>query len=115
MGKASRVDRLLDSKTEISVAEGTMTSLSMLLQNHLLTTKFYVPIAPGPLICRSRLTALLDKSLQYPLTLVSAPLASAKLPYLLAGVNHCLQATLGPPGSLSRRRTTNLGSSGQVF
>ena len=78
MKEASRVDRRLDSKTEMPVAEGTMTSTSMHLQNHLLATKFYVPVALGPLICRPRLTALLDKSLNYPLTLVSAPAGFGK-------------------------------------
>ena len=78
MGEASRVDRRLDSKTEMPVAEGTMTSTSMLLQNQLLATKFYVPVAPGPLISRPRLTALLDKSLKRPFTLVSAPAGFGK-------------------------------------
>src|SRR5437879_13185879 len=41
-------------------------------ENQLLTTKFYVPISLGPLISRPRLTTLLNESLQYPLTLVSA-------------------------------------------
>src|SRR4051812_26454282 len=41
-------------------------------QNQLLTTKFFVPVTAGPLISRPRLTSLLDESLKYPLTLVSA-------------------------------------------
>ncbi|HEY4036670.1 MAG TPA: LuxR C-terminal-related transcriptional regulator [Ktedonobacteraceae bacterium] len=45
---------------------------SMLLENQLLVTKFYVPVTLGPLISRPRLTGLLDESLKYPLTLVSA-------------------------------------------
>ena len=36
------------------------TSISMLLQNQLLATKFYPPVASGPLISRPRLAALLD-------------------------------------------------------
>ncbi len=40
--------------------------------NRLLATKFYVPVGSGTVILRPRLTALLDKSLNYPLTLVSA-------------------------------------------
>jgi len=42
------------------------------LESQLLVTKFYVPTAPGRLIARPRLTSLLNKSLEYPLTLVSA-------------------------------------------
>src|SRR5256885_8133561 len=38
----------------------------------LLATKFYAPATAGPLISRPRLTSLLDESLKYPLTLVSA-------------------------------------------
>ena len=45
---------------------------SLLIENQLLTTKFYVPVASGPLISRPRLTTLLNESLKYPLTLVSA-------------------------------------------
>src|SRR5258708_4220185 len=48
------------------------------IQNHLLATKFFVPVAPGPLISRPRLSALLDKSLKYPLTFVSAPAGFGK-------------------------------------
>src|SRR3954453_4264529 len=46
--------------------------IPMLVQNQLLATKFYVPVAPGTLISRPRLTALLDESLKRPFTLVSA-------------------------------------------
>ena len=46
----------------------TLTSL----ENQLLVTKFYVPVTSGTLISRPRLTSLLDESLKYPLTLVSA-------------------------------------------
>jgi len=42
------------------------------LENQLLTTKFYVPVSLGPLLSRPRLTSLLNESLKYPLTLVSA-------------------------------------------
>src|SRR5437868_6289632 len=45
---------------------------SIPLENQLLATKFYIPMASGPLISRPRLTTLLNESLQYPLTLVSA-------------------------------------------
>jgi LuxR family maltose regulon positive regulatory protein len=45
---------------------------SMPLENQLLVTKFYIPVKSGSLISRPRLTRLLDESLKYPLTLVSA-------------------------------------------
>src|SRR5260370_14638322 len=48
------------------------------IQNQLLTTKFYVPVASGPLISRPRLTSLLDESLKRPFTLVSAPAGFGK-------------------------------------
>ncbi len=52
---------------------------STAIQSQLLTTKFYVPAAaPRTLITRPRLSALLDKSLTYPLTLVSAPAGFGK-------------------------------------
>ncbi|HEX3642220.1 MAG TPA: LuxR family transcriptional regulator, partial [Ktedonobacteraceae bacterium] len=47
-------------------------------QNQLLATKFYVPVASGPLISRPRLNALLQESLKQPLTLVSAPAGFGK-------------------------------------
>jgi len=52
----------------------TSTNLSTHIQSQLLVTKFYVPIAPGTLIARPRLTSLLHESLKYPLTLVLAGL-----------------------------------------
>src|SRR5690349_7568954 len=45
---------------------------SMPLEKQLLATKFYVPVTSGTLISRPRLTTLLNESLEYPLTLVSA-------------------------------------------
>jgi len=56
------------------------------LPTQLLATKFFVPVAPGPLICRPRLTALLDKSLKYPFTLVSAPAGFGKTTLLASWV-----------------------------
>src|ERR1700704_4029098 len=47
-------------------------------QNQLLATKFYVPVASGPLVSRPRLNALLQESLKQPLTLVSAPAGFGK-------------------------------------
>ncbi len=55
-----------------------------LLENQLLVTKFYAPVALGPLILRPRLTALLDKSLERPFTLVSAPAGFGKTTLLSA-------------------------------
>jgi LuxR family maltose regulon positive regulatory protein len=58
---------------------------SALLQNQLLATKqqllatkFFLPTAPGRLIPRPRLHALLDKALEHPFTLVSAPAGFGK-------------------------------------
>jgi LuxR family maltose regulon positive regulatory protein len=48
------------------------------LENQLLATKFYAPMALGPLIARPRLNALLNESLKHPLTLVSAPAGFGK-------------------------------------
>jgi LuxR family maltose regulon positive regulatory protein len=62
------------------------------LENQLLATKFYVPIAPGTLIPRPRLSTLLDKRLKYPLTLVSAPAGFGKTT-LLASWSQLLQAS----------------------
>ena len=44
---------------------------SLVIGSQLLATKFYVPVAPGALIARPRLSALLAESLKHPLTLVS--------------------------------------------
>jgi LuxR family maltose regulon positive regulatory protein len=62
------------------------------LENQLLATKFYVPVAPGMLISRPRLSALLDKKLKYPFTLVSAPAGFGKTT-LLASWSQSLQAS----------------------
>mgnify|MGYP001258247725 CR=1 FL=1 len=56
----------------------------MPLQNQLLATKFFLPIASGTLISRPRLTALLAESLKQPLTLVSAPAGFGKTMLLSA-------------------------------
>ena len=57
---------------------------SIPLGNQLLITKFYTPIASGPLISRPRLTALLEGSLHCPFTLVSAPAGFGKTTLLAA-------------------------------
>jgi LuxR family maltose regulon positive regulatory protein len=51
---------------------------TLIIQSQLLATKFSVPTSPGTLIRRPRLSALLDESLQYPLTLISAPAGFGK-------------------------------------
>jgi LuxR family maltose regulon positive regulatory protein len=63
----------------------------MLLENQLLATKFYVPMALGTLISRPRLNALLQKSLEHPITLVSAPAGFGKTT-LLSTWGQSLQA-----------------------
>jgi LuxR family maltose regulon positive regulatory protein len=55
---------------------------SMLLQSQLLATKFYIPVAPGRLISRPRLSALLDEALNHSFTLVSAPAGFGKTTFL---------------------------------
>jgi LuxR family maltose regulon positive regulatory protein len=47
-------------------------STFMVIQNQLLVTKFYMPVTSGSLISRPRLIGLLNESLKYPFTLVSA-------------------------------------------
>jgi LuxR family maltose regulon positive regulatory protein len=54
------------------------------LEDQLLITKFYTPIASGPLISRPRLTSLLEKALDFPFTLVSAPAGFGKTTLLAA-------------------------------
>jgi len=83
----------MNSNTSIDVN----TSTAMPLQNQLLATKFFVPVASGKLILRPRLTALLQKSLEYPLTLVSASAGFGKTTLLSTWVgslpaNHPLVA-----------------------
>src|SRR5690348_15174964 len=51
---------------------------SLPLENQLLATKFYAPVALGPLISRPRLTALLNVGLNRLFTLVSAPAGFCK-------------------------------------
>src|SRR5437660_7237100 len=67
-----------------------MNSL-MPLENQLLVTKFYVPVRSGSLISRPRLTSLLNESLKYPLTLVSASAGFGKTT-LLANWSQSLEA-----------------------
>src|SRR5579859_87006 len=81
------MDRQLNIKNRetgvIQSGEGTMNG-SMLLEKQLLATKFFVPVASGPLISRPRLTALLNESLTCPCTLVSAPAGFGKTTLLSA-------------------------------
>jgi hypothetical protein len=61
---------------------------STLIQNQLLATKFFVPVASGTLIPRPRLTTLLQESLKYPLTLIKVD------PFVKTGGRAVLRATL---------------------
>src|SRR5690242_1764543 len=56
----------------------------LVIQSQLLATKFYVPVSSRRLISRPGLRALLDESLKYPLTLVSAPAGFGKTMLLSA-------------------------------
>src|SRR5437016_2602737 len=53
-------------------------SISMVIQTQLLATKFYRPVISRNLISRPHLSTLLDESLKYPLTLISAPAGFGK-------------------------------------
>ncbi len=64
----------------------TIMNPLMPLENQLLATKFYVPVASGPLISRPRLAGLLDESLKRPFTLISAPAGFGKTTLLSAWV-----------------------------
>lgn len=64
----------------------------MIIQNQLLATKFFVPVASHPLITRSRLDALLQESLECPLTLVSAPAGFGKTTLLATWVKSLSQS-----------------------
>ena len=68
------MERILKS----SPTEASIIGTSEFLQNPLVTTKFFVPAASHTLIPRPRLTTLLEESLKYPLTLVSAPAGFGK-------------------------------------
>src|SRR5256885_1594306 len=58
---------------------------SIVIQSQLLATKFFMPTAASrTLIPRPRLTALLQESLKYPLTLISAPPGFGKTTLLSA-------------------------------
>src|SRR5437899_11662748 len=56
--------------------------MSLIIQSQLLATKFYIPVAPGRLISRPRLSALLEEGLTHPFTLVSAPAGFGKTTFL---------------------------------
>ena len=76
----SRIDRISQRETEqlVMQAERITPSASLPVQESLLSTKFFVPVASHVLISRNRLNALLDESFKYPLTLVSAPAGFGK-------------------------------------
>ncbi len=65
---------------------------SICLENQLLATKFYVPVALRTLISRPRLSFLLDQSLKHPITLVSAPAGFGKTT-ILSAWTHALQTS----------------------
>lgn len=58
----------------------------MLIHSQLVATKFFVPVVSGTFIPRPRLTTLLQESLKYPLTLVSAPAGFGKTTLLSSWV-----------------------------
>src|SRR2546430_2567034 len=74
----------MDRSTKVNTSTDTNPKPSTLLQNQLLATKFFVPIAPGPVISRPRLMALLDESVKCPFTLISAPAGFGKTTLLSA-------------------------------
>src|SRR5205809_5132314 len=74
----------MDRSTKANTSTDTNPKPSTLLQNQLLATKFFVPIAPGPVISRPRLTGLLNESLKRPFTLISAPAGFGKTTLLSA-------------------------------
>ncbi|HYB00112.1 MAG TPA: hypothetical protein VED37_07825, partial [Ktedonobacteraceae bacterium] len=51
---------------------------SAALEDQLLATKFFIPSSSHTLILRPRLLALLTRSFEYPLTLISAPAGFGK-------------------------------------
>ena len=51
---------------------------ALFIHSQLVATKFFVPTSPHALISRPRLTSLLQQSLKYPLTLISAPAGFGK-------------------------------------
>ena len=68
--------------------------ISIVIQSQLLATKFFVPVTSGTLISRPRLSALLEESLKYPLTLVSAPAGFGKTMLLSAWAQSQLASNL---------------------
>lgn len=58
--------------------EDAIIKTSMLFQSQLVATKFLVPVTSRPLISRPRLDTILQDSLKYPLTLISAPAGFGK-------------------------------------
>ncbi|HEY4034618.1 MAG TPA: hypothetical protein VGL94_11705 [Ktedonobacteraceae bacterium] len=80
-----------DQEIKIAIAQENITQQLMPLHKQLLATKFYVPTTPGPLVSRPRLTSLLNESLKYPLTLISAPAGFGKTTLLSSWV-HSLTA-----------------------
>jgi LuxR family maltose regulon positive regulatory protein len=67
---------------------------SILLQDQLLATKFFVPSSSHPLIVRSHLSSLLTESLRRKLTLISAPAGFGKTTLLSSWVQSLPQQNL---------------------
>ena len=90
------MNRSVNPNTSTESAPQAATSLP----SRLLATKLSVPITPGVLIERPRLSVLLDKSLKHPFTLVSAPAGFGKTT-LLSTWARSLQARHAPVAWLS--------------
>src|SRR5260370_21898017 len=72
-------------KGTLVVLEGqTIMNPSMVIQTPLLATQFFVTVTSGNLLLRLRLSTLLDESLKFPLTLISAPAGFGKTMLLSA-------------------------------
>jgi LuxR family maltose regulon positive regulatory protein len=74
------MDQFLEERKRTAAARGRETIMNppLIIQSQLLATKFYAPMSPGMLIRRPRLHALLNESLKFALTLVSAPAGFGK-------------------------------------
>jgi len=69
------------------IQEGrSVVNTSMVIQSQFLTTNFFVPVTSHRLISRPRLSTILQESLRYPLTLISAPAGFGKTMLLSAWV-----------------------------
>lgn len=67
--------------------------VSMLIYSQLLATKFFIPVSPHPLISRHHLTNLLEKSLKYRFSLISASAGFGKTMLLSAWAQSLPEST----------------------